>query len=102
MNEHPTPNEARIAIRDLGRRGYWEYDPKATHTSAAASLVHQIESLAIVQGLSGEDKYALLAYHALRCSDRYAALALEQLSLTPAPGELRDWMRHDRKPPAAL
>jgi hypothetical protein len=65
----PTASQARKALTFLAARGEWPNQRKPVMT-ASGPLARQVEDMARYTGLSGEDHYALLAYHALRLADR--------------------------------
>lgn len=48
-------------------------------------LINRVFQQAQYAGLSGEDKYTVLAYHALKELQRHYQLNLEWLNLTPSP-----------------
>jgi hypothetical protein len=64
---------------------------RASHESA---LVRSALMSARYQGLSGEDTYAMLAYHALRELERLHKMNLKWLSLTPQPSTLLNILDH--------
>jgi hypothetical protein len=62
-------NEMRIAIEQGARD---------------SSLIHQAMESARYQGLSGEDKYVLLAYHALLVLEDFHKRTLRFMELSPS------------------
>lgn len=52
-------------------------------------LVRSVMYIADYNGLSAEDRYTMLAYHALKESAEARELLLEQLNITPHPFLLR-------------
>lgn len=63
-----TPNQMRAELARISRDDV---------------LVRQVEDYARYSGLSGEDKYVVLAYHALIGRSRYLKLALDYLAREP-------------------
>jgi hypothetical protein len=50
-----------------------------------SSLIRQAFDTAYYMGLSGEDKYTLLAYHALRQLETHFQMSMKTLMLSPSP-----------------
>lgn len=71
LREAATPEEMRAEINRLSRE-------------RASVLVRSVMDCADYNGLSSEDRYTMLAYHALRDLARHQKVALEHLLLTPA------------------
>jgi hypothetical protein len=53
--------------------------------SRDSSLIRQAFDTAYYMGLSGEDKYTLLAYHALRQLETHFQVNMKSLMLSPSP-----------------
>lgn len=49
------------------------------------SLVHSVMNMADYKGLSAEDRYTILAYHALKESQKARELLLQQYSMIAQP-----------------
>jgi hypothetical protein len=65
-----TPEEMRAEIHRLARE-------------RSSVLVRSVMDCADFNGLSAEDRYTMLAYHALRDLARYQKVALNQLVIKP-------------------
>jgi hypothetical protein len=74
-NRSPTFDEMRAAIK------------RAERDSA---LIHAAMAQADVQGLNGEDRYTLLAYHALISLELYYQRTIELLSKMPVISPVYD------------
>lgn len=83
-----TPNIARQRLAEMARTGYAFDDQYETH--ACASLLRTVENLARRDGLSGEDKYALLAYHLADVAQHAYKALLDQASRRP-PMKIEDY-----------
>lgn len=70
LKDAQTPEEMRAEIHRLSRE-------------RSSVTVRSVMDCADFNGLSAEDRYTMLAYHALRDLARYQKVALEQLALTP-------------------
>ena len=76
INECATPQGMRKRIIEYGYRG--------------DSLTKAILEAARYQGLSGDDTMTWLAFEALKRSEHYESLVLEQAMLNPSPGVILD------------
>lgn len=74
-----TTEEMRAELFRLAR-GRNDYLPEFRHTQ---HLVRLVEDLANHRGLTGEDKYTVLAYVTLKALDKAQELLLQQFSLSP-------------------
>jgi hypothetical protein len=70
QDEPKSVDEMRRAINEAGRD---------------SSLIRQVLATAQYQGMSGEDKYAMLAYYALLQLEEHYQANMEWLNLHPAP-----------------
>lgn len=70
-------------------------DCSRTSYSQTGGIVHQIYTMCDVRGLSGEDKFTLLAYHALLMFEKAIDMKLEQAMLNPAPHFFVPRPKHD-------
>ncbi len=77
-----TPEAMRIEIAHMVR-GYSSFSGGPDDLGSCSALVRQVESCAERYGLSGEDKYTMLAYFALQALASAQAHMVHLLNTTP-------------------
>lgn len=75
------PREMRIKLQEM-RRGRSFYDDR--RFSSVDALVRNVHDMAEINGLSGEDRYTVMAWHLLHTAARLEKLALEFANTQPA------------------
>ena len=79
------PREMRVAI-GLAARGFVRVDGaevRPSQIAPASALIHAVQTMARVHGLSGEDAMTVLAYEALRAYEGAYDKVLRIASATP-------------------
>jgi hypothetical protein len=74
------PREIRQRLNEMGR-GRSFYDDR--RISGVDALVRNVNMMAEMQGLSGEDRYTVMAWHLMHMAAKLEAVALEQAMLAP-------------------
>jgi hypothetical protein len=75
------PREMRIKLEEM-RRGRSFYNDG--RISGVDAIVRSVHDLAEMRGLSGEDRYTVMAWHLLNMAARLEELALEVARTQPA------------------
>jgi hypothetical protein len=76
------PREMRIKLQEM-RRGRSFHDDQ--RMSVVDSIVRNCHDQAEIQGLSGEDRYTVMAWHLMHMAARLEKQVLEFAMLSPAP-----------------
>jgi hypothetical protein len=74
------PREMRQRLNEMGRGRSFHDDRRISGVDA---LVRNVNTMADVQGLSGEDRYTVLAWHLMHMAARLEAVALQEAMLAP-------------------
>jgi hypothetical protein len=74
------PREMRIKLQEM-RRGRSFYDDR--RISTVDSIVRAVHDRAEMEGLSGEDRYTVMAWHLMHMAARLESLVLENEMLRP-------------------
>jgi hypothetical protein len=77
-----TPNEARKALNYASTFGALPGVAAPDGPCIAGGVLRRVDSMALAQGLSAEDKYALMAYHLLHHAARMEKMALDAAALS--------------------
>jgi hypothetical protein len=74
------PCEMRRRFNEMGRGRSFHDDRRISGVDA---IVRNVNSMAEIQGLSGEDRYTVLAWHLMHTAAKLERMALEQAMLAP-------------------
>lgn len=76
-----TPEQMRVELSEMAC---------APRMSGSSIVIHHVNHLAHARGLSGEDKYTVLAYMLAKQLDSTTDVLLHNVMLSPSPGMLLD------------